>query len=347
MLFSNDKAKRKNIGFRDLKAWQKALIITGIIVLVLCLLLTWGINSLLNKINRAENMEPVDPSDEFFETDGNENRYDVVDPDSIKWPENSETLEGSGVTNILLIGQDRREGETRARSDSMIIVSIDKQSKAISLISLMRDTYVQIPGYSDNRINAAYAFGGMELLDKTIELNFGVKVDANVEVDFEGFMAVIDVVGGIDVNLSKAEANYINSIMGKRGTSELDEGIVHMDGETALTYARIRSLAGSDFARTERQRKVISAVINKARTSNLSTIMEFIDKLLPLVTTDLTNAEILSYAAEYFPLLADSSINMFRIPADGDYYDASIRGMSVLVPDITACREMLSDIIYG
>lgn len=347
MLFLKHGAEGKKFRFRDLKAWQKALIITGIIILVLCLLMMWGLNSLLSKINTADDIEPVDPSNEYFETDENENGYEVVNPDSIDWPEKSEPLDGDGVTNILLIGQDRREGETRARSDSMILVSIDKESKAVSLTSIMRDTYVQIPEYSDNRINAAYAFGGMELLDETIELNFGVKIDANIEVDFDGFIAVIDAVGGVDINISEAEARYFDGYADRHGMSPLNSGIVHMDGEMALTYSRIRKLAGSDFARTERQRKVISAVINKARSSDMSTILKFIDELLPLITTDLTNTEILSYAVEYFPLLTDSSINMFRIPADGEYYDASIRGMSVLVPDITACRERLSDIIYG
>ena len=347
MLFSKKKKAKTKFRFSDLKAWQKALIIISVIILLLCILASWGINSLLNKINKAEFIDPIDPAFEYFETDDNENGYEVVEPESIEWPENTEAIRKSEVTNILLIGQDRREGEGRARSDSMIIASIDKKRETISLISLMRDTYVQIPGYSDNRLNAAYAFGGMELLDETIYLNFGIEIDANVEVDFEAFVSVIDAVGGVDVYISQAEAECLYGFMSRRGEPYLSEGIVHMDGELALQYSRIRKLAGSDFARTERQRKVLSAVINKARTSDIETILKFADSLLPMVTTDMTNTQIVGYVMEFFPLLADSSIDMYRVPANDDYYDASIRGMSVLVPDLTACRDYLNDIIYG
>ncbi len=331
-----------------LKGWEKALIITVSVIVILCLIAGFGINALLNKINKADNQdfEPIPPEEEFFETDDNTNNLEVVDPESIQWPEIVDPLDGGNVTNILLIGQDRREGESRARSDSMIIASINNDTKEVSLISLMRDTYVQIPGYSDNRLNAAYAFGGMELLDETILLNFGVEIDANVEVDFDAFVSVIDAVGGVDVNISETEARYLNnSFIAANGRSKLSSGIIHMDGELALFYSRIRSLEGSDFARTERQRKVLSAVINKARSSDLDTILDFVNAIFPIVTTDLTNAEIVTYAITYFPLLADSSIDMYRIPEDGSFYDASIRGMSVLVPDIEECRNRLDKII--
>ena len=333
--------------FRDLKAWQKLLIICGIIILVLCLAVTILINSVLNKINRDVGIEPIDPSEEYFETDDNENGYDIVDPESIQWPETEEVTPDADITNILLIGQDRREGESRARSDSMIIVSINKESKVVSLVSLMRDTYVQIPGYNDNRINAAYAFGGMELLDETIYLNFGIEIDANVEVDFNAFTSIIDTVGGVDINISAAEANRLRGFCSRNGYPAPKEGIMHMDGELALRYARIRDLAGSDFARTERQRKVVASIINKARSSDLETILGIANELLTKVTTDLTNTEMVGYDVEFFPMLSDCSIDMYRVPQNGDYYDASIRGMSVLVPDITACREYLYDIIYG
>lgn len=350
MLFSKQKSVEKKSWFGNLKPWQKALLVTVSIIVILCLLVGLGVNALLNRINRADAnaFETISPEDEYFETDDNANGYDVVDPNSVQWPENTGSLGDGNVTNILLIGQDRREGESRARSDSMIIASINKETNEVSLISLMRDTYVQIPDYSDNRLNAAYAFGGMELLDETIYLNFGVEIHANVEVDFAAFVSVIDAVGGVDVHISEAEANYINAwIAPGLGISKLSAGIVHMDGELALNYARIRSLAGSDFARTERQRKVVAAVINKARGSDLETIVSFINSLFPMVTTDMSNTDIISYAVEFFPLLSDSSINMYRIPENGDYYDASIRGMSVLVPDLEECRELLSDIIYG
>ena len=115
----------------------------------------------------------------------------------------------SNIKSILLIGQDKREGESRQRSDSMILATLDKDQRTVSLTSFMRDLYVAIPGYSTTRINAAYAYGGMELLDATLEENFGVKIDGNVEVDFEVFQVLVDKVGGIDLELTQAEADYI------------------------------------------------------------------------------------------------------------------------------------------
>lgn len=115
----------------------------------------------------------------------------------------------SNIKSILLIGQDKREGESRQRSDSMILATLDKDQGTVSLTSFMRDLYVAIPGYSTTRINAAYAYGGMDLLDETLEENFGVKIDGNVEVDFEVFQVLVDKVGGIDLELTQAEADYI------------------------------------------------------------------------------------------------------------------------------------------
>lgn len=108
----------------------------------------------------------------------------------------------SNIKSILLIGQDKREGESRQRSDSMILATLDKDQGTVSLTSFMRDLYVAIPGYSTTRINAAYAYGGMDLLDQTLEENFGVKIDGNVEVDFEVFQVLVDKVGGIDLELT-------------------------------------------------------------------------------------------------------------------------------------------------
>ena len=117
--------------------------------------------------------------------------------------------DASNIKSILLIGQDKREGESRQRSDSMILATLDKDQGTVSLTSFMRDLYVAIPGYSTTRINAAYAYGGMDLLDQTLEENFGVKIDGNVEVDFEVFQVLVDKVGGIDLELTQAEADYI------------------------------------------------------------------------------------------------------------------------------------------
>jgi LCP family protein required for cell wall assembly len=245
------------------------------------------------------------------------------------------------IINILLIGQDRRPGESRARSDSMMILTINKKNGTIKITSLMRDMYVQIPGYSDNRINAAYAFGGMQLLNDTIRKNFLIHIDGNVEVDFDGFTQGIDTIGGVEITLTKKEGEHLK----KRGFSNATEGKNQMDGKMALAYARIRKI-GDDFGRTERQRNVIMAAIQKVKGSSIPQIAALANKVLPFVTTDMTNDQILNLA--FTALKADlNNIEQHRIPVDGSYKNASIRGMSVLVPDLTVNRQELKRIIYG
>lgn len=247
------------------------------------------------------------------------------------------------ILNIMLIGQDARPGETRARSDVMILVTVNKQEKTLTLTSFLRDLYVQIPGYSNNRMNAAFAWGGMSLLDSTLETNFGVTVDGNFEVNFEEFASVIDLLGGVDVELTANEASVVNKSVGYSGVGS---GMQHLNGDQALAYARIRKL-DSDFGRTNRQRKVLTALFEKFKNSDLDTLMSLMNEVLPLLTTDLSKSEILSYAAEVLPMLSQLTLTSQRIPADGAYVDATISGMAVLKADMTKARELLRDTLTG
>ena len=265
----------------------------------------------------------------------------VMEEDEVDWGSGDGQLIESGdeIVNILLIGQDARNKGQRARSDSMILVTFNKTDKTITLTSFLRDLYVQIPGFQDNKMNAAYPMGGMELLNNTMEVNFGVQVDGNVEVDFSRFAEVIDLLGGVDMELRSDEAGYINSSTGRY---VLGPGLMHLDGEQALQYSRIRHLdTDSDFSRTGRQRKVINALIEKFRDTKLTTLLGLLDDLLPMITTDMSNAEIISYATELFPMLVDCTIISQRVPADGAYTVATIRGMSCVVADMDAARELL------
>ncbi len=245
---------------------------------------------------------------------------------------------GSDIVNILLIGQDRRPGEGRARSDAMILCTFHKNTGKLTMTSFLRDLYVAIPGYRNNRINAAYSAGGMPLLNETLELNFGVHVDGNIEVDFTQFAQVIDLLGGVEIELRQDEANVINKVSG-RG---LSAGTALLTGQEALTYARIRKL-DSDFGRTERQRKVLNSLIRKFKNSDLNTLLKLLDEVLPLVTTDMTQAEIVSLATQVFPKLRDLEISSQRIPADDAFRYATISGMSVVEADMDAARKLLED----
>jgi len=270
-----------------------------------------------------------------------------VKQEDIDWGSDVEKVEaGENIVNILLIGQDAR-GNERARSDSMILCTFNKGTNTITMTSFMRDMYVKIPGYYNNRINAAYPAGGMDLLNKTLEHNFGVEVDGNVEVNFAHFAEVIDVLGGVDIELTRAEANYINGELRNEGvSSSLGEGLQHLNGKQALWYSRIRKVGGDgDFGRTARQRKVLNSLIEEFRNADLNTMLNLVEEILPMITTDLSNAEIISLATELFPMLEDCNVVSQRIPADDAYSMTMINGMSVLLADMDAARELLKNTI--
>lgn len=306
-------------------------------------------NYLLNLMNRADDQPQETLSQEQIESLLNEETVEpdasapVLEGDDVDWGNDQGTLieTSDNVVNILLIGQDARPGEIRARSDTMMLVTFNKAKKTITMTSFLRDLYVQIPGYADNKLNVTYVLGGMELLNDTLEKNFGVQVDGNVEVSFDRFAEVIDLLGGVDMELREDEANYINS---NSGRYELQAGMQHLDGEQALLYSRIRKLdPDGDFSRTNRQRKVINALIEKFRNTKLTTLMGLLDDLLPMITTDLKNSEILDLAKDLFPMLADCTIVSQRVPADGTYYLAMINQQSCIVADMDAARQLLAD----
>ncbi len=255
------------------------------------------------------------------------------------------------VRNILLIGQDKREGQERQRSDSMIICSINSSTGEITLISVMRDLYVEIPGYGSNRINAAYAYGGAELLDKTIKKNFGISVDSNLEINFESFVETLAAVGNLEIELTAEEADYLNgedwSQQGSDSSSwNLSAGVNSLTPEQALAYARTRNVGNSDYERTERQRKVIMAALKRLKSGGPVTLFRTALKIFPDLDADMQNRELLEYLLMI--LINDvDSIRSERIPVDGAFTPQSIDGMSVLVPDLEKTREWLQKTIYG
>ena len=345
---------------------RKKLIIALVCILLALALIVGALFAVvghyLGKINRDDPGLTIPPSEEFFETDvppentvtlqttvgtlspdgsteattepvATEPPAVTVDPDEITWEE-LPAIGDDDILNIMLVGQDRRPGEGRTRSDVMMLCSINPKTGEVSLISFLRDLYVQIPGgYSDNRLNVAYFFGGFPLLYETMYQNFGITVDGGFEVDFEGFSDIVDTLGGVDVTLSGAEAKLV-------GVGE-SSGYYHLNGEQALTYSRIRSL-DNDFNRTGRQRIVMEAIFNKFRGSDLSTVLSLIDTVLPMLTTDMSNTEIISLAPTLVPSMSNMEISTYMIPAYDCYTFASIRGMSVLLPDLPKIRNYLA-----
>lgn len=247
--------------------------------------------------------------------------------------------EDDAIVNILLIGQDTRTG-VRSRSDSMILCTFNTSKNTLTMTSFMRDLYVQIPGYQNNRINAAYAYGGMPLLNETLEENFGIHVDGNVEVDFEQFSDIIDLLGGVEMELSSGEAYWINKHV---SGANVKEGVNVLNGAEALTHARNRNNIDGDFSRTNRQRQLLSALVNEYKNSSLTEMVGMLDDVLPMVTTDMTKKQITNYVMDLFPMLASCEIITQHIPVDGGYQNAVIGGAQVLVPDMEKNIEALID----
>ena len=268
----------------------------------------------------------------------------------------SSPMKEEGVTNILLIGNDSRENGEDGRSDAMILLSISNKTKKIYMTSLLRDMYVEIPGHKDNRLNAAYSYGGAELLMETIEQNFDIHISRYVLVNFEAFANLVDAVGGVDLELTGKEVEYVNGylveyniLLGRpEGTDYFDDlsgGMVHLNGPQALAYCRNRYI-GTDFGRTERQRKVLTEVIHKLPKGVLTNPKGLIDGLMPNLTTNLTQAECyrLSLMA---PKILTYDIIQNSIPIEGTYKDATHRKMSVLEVDFEANKKFLQENLYG
>ena len=257
------------------------------------------------------------------------------------------------IFNILVIGCDSRKEGGVGRSDAMILFSVNEATEKIHMTSIMRDSYVSIPGRSNNRINAAYAFGGGKLLLDTIETNFDVDVDKYVAFDFYSFVDVVDSIGGIDIEVTEAEipvlngyVKELNKLNGRpEGTYYVTEsGMQHLNGTQALGYSRIRYVGNGDFERTNRQRKVIAKVFEKAKTLNLLEINDLLNTFLPQVQTNLTQEEILSLmlkALEYLQYDLDS----LRLPTDDSFSYMRVNGMSVLGIDLEKNRTALREFV--
>ena len=270
-------------------------------------------------------------------------------------------MSDADIINVLLIGTDARSRTEAARSDVMMLASLNKKTQKIVLTSFMRDIYTYIPGLdSYNRLNAPYALGGSggsgaALLIGTLEQDFGVEINNYAAVNFYDFAAIIDSVGGIDIPLTNSEVDFINDqVYGEQaylGVGEVewleytDGGTAHLNGTQALAHCRNRSSSGSDYDRTERQRTVVAAIIAKAKTLSLEELGNLLNEILPLVTTDLTQADCLSLLASSAEYLS-YEVETLRIPAV-DYYDTYINGMAVIGIDFSSNAQVIQDTIYG
>lgn len=311
-------------------------------------------NYYYNQMNIRELEDEKAAEKEYFDTDENLNNLEELDPDSIQL-DSAEAVKGmKDVVNILLCGEEAIGGG-RGRTDSIMIATINQKDQELKLTSIMRDTYVQIPGFTDNKINAAYHNGGMKSLIKTIKTNFGIEIDGYVLVNFDSFQDIVDAVGGVDITLSEEEVKYLNSTnyISDRSNHTLTVGKNHMNGNQALGYARVRYVSKDgqygDFARTLRHRTVMQALYKRVMDKSTLELVAMMPKILPLLTTNIKKAELVDYIAMAVKVRdVNSKVKTLNVPVEGGYKITRARGMSIILPEpLEKSVKKMQKFIYG
>ena len=274
------------------------------------------------------------------------------------------SMTSSDVRNILLIGSDTRTAEERGRTDSMILLSINSRKKQIVMTSFMRDMYVNIKGYTADgedidtwgKMNAAYVYGGAELLMDTIEYNFDVQVDDYMYIDFYSFVDIVDAIGGIEMTVTDEEAEGMippmaeqNKIMElPKGTDYLTHGgDLTLNGNQALAYARLRYVGNADFERTSRQREVISKIIEKVKSSGPFTMMDFARTAAKSLRSNMSRWQLYTLFYKALFSMKYKTVSL-RLPDDESYsYGTTDDGQSVLTVDFDKCQALLREKIYS
>ena len=366
--------------------WKKGVVIAVIVVLVLAIVLASV--ALLYIKGKFKLINIVTPETKEYSQEEIDNIMHYVPDDGVTYPMSDEKEETEAteeteeptvaptedpsayepgklgkIVNIMVVGQAWRPGEEGKMSDSMILCTVNKETKTLTLTSFLRDTYVKLANYKDSsgvkhscgnqRINVAYALGyswggaydAMGMLNQTIYENFGAEIDYNVEVDFESFAKIVDVLGGLDIELTEAEADHMTNDLNDVGTFQ--PGMNHLTGEQALHYARIRKI-DSDEARGNRQRKVVGILLNQMKTMSLTDLNKLIDTVLPMITTNMSEEDITTCIVELLPLLPKLQMVSNQVPIEGTDCGTmrEIYGVmsGVLVPNLEKNREALTAI---
>ena len=311
------------------------------------------------------------------ESKGQGKKEDISTSDITEGDESLDLFDGTllndpKILNIMIFGEDAGADSTTdyGRSDTMIMLSIDNRHKQIKLTSFMRDMLVTIPctddagnDYGLDKLNAAYTLGGAELSVKTIESNFGVDIDRYAIVNFESFKSIIDALGGIDINLTQDEIDYINwqTYLNKQSEERYEitdePGLVHLNGRQALWYARNRGyedeehpefvVSGDDFDRTSRQRNLMRTLMERFKKASFTEIVKIVGEIGPMVTTNLKKDEITTLVANSPTYLA-YNIQEFRLPTGDCYKYSWYKEQSVLeITDMQLMRTQLAKFVFG
>lgn len=318
------------------KTWIKVVAIVLAVIILIGALAAWFVVSKMNKIQKAQMAENQlseedlagllveDPTQATETTPTETTAPKPTDPDYGKMGK---------VINVLLIGQDAREGEESKNSDTVILVTVNKETKKITMTSFLRDSYVTLNNVVDvngkshsgsTKLTLAYALGyqwggtlgAMQVMDQVIHNNFGPVVDHNIEVDMEAFDACINALHGITITLDEDEAKYMNNYFKDYDDRVFEVGDNLVDGWAAEAYVRTRHAnnGDNDYNRTARQRAVVAQVLEKVKNMSVLEINSLVDELLPLVSTDMTNSDMTNYVMELLPILKDMTLDSIQCP---------------------------------
>lgn len=277
-------------------------------------------NSMLNKMNRVEvpKIQYTTVATEEV-TEEATTEATTVPTETVHIPSSEDYI------NVLVVGQAGREGEAERFADTMILVTLNTYEKTLTMTSFLRDSLVQPPnfrGHSFGKIKLTTVYhlgsfydngniaGSMELMNQTLYDNFGVEVDYNFEIDFDAFVTLLDLIDGVMIDLTQEETDYLNDD-DVWVYYDMEPGLQRLDGMVGLSYARMRKATGdgdSDIKRTERQRKLVTAVIEKLKTRSVSELQNLANEVLPYVTTSMTNTEITDMLLTMLPMLSELTI---------------------------------------
>lgn len=334
------------------KTWVNVLTIIMIVIVLILLGVYAVINHYYSKSNYVEDSEiTINSSVETESTGITDEEAEQLQTEIIQQTQDIALPNDEDVYNLLLIGVDRRDKSWYGNSDSMILMSINKNTKQIHMTSFMRDLYANIPGVGVKKLNAACAYGGGPLVVRTIEDNYKIPIDNYASVDFDAMIDIVDLVGGIEIDISSEEVrvanNYINEmcrLQGEDASAHIltSSGPQLMDGYQAVAYARIRYVGNADYQRTERQREVLEKIMEKCKGLGVTELNALAESVLPKVTHNIEQSTLLSLIGQ-LPTILSYEIIQSRVPYDGMF---SSKG-EMLVPDFGATIQKLQEEIYG
>ncbi|HIS26495.1 MAG TPA: LCP family protein [Candidatus Pullilachnospira intestinigallinarum] len=303
--------------------------------------------------NTEEEVDEISPEESQGEAISDEEQQQL-EAQMKEFSEAEPVTNDGDVYNVLLVGVDRRDTSWAGNSDTMILMSLNYEKKQISMISLMRDTYVDIPGIGMRKLNAAHANGAGPLLLETVTQNYKIQVDRYVSVDFNSLIDIIDKIGGVELTLSSEEVrvanNYIKEMCGLRDLDPtsyffIQEGTKNCSGIQAVAYARIRYVGNADYERTERQRTVLTKIMEKLKDMSVTQLYGFAQDVLPLVTHNIPESEMWNLLAKA-PELFQYTLVKDRIPYDGMFRVIYVNRQDMLVPDWEETIAKLKETLY-